>query len=775
MSYQRYFSRLFTLLLMFSFLINLTGCGCSHKNYNNYYYNYNNSGGTDSKRHNIYYQFSRDTVAKAVDAGATHVGGFAYDDNGNIDSKFAVAKQDIDEMDKAEDGDYLAQLNISGNAKHVDLYFYYESDGEKLATNCKYFRVDFAATTLDDDIIIDCDDNDVYFTIKTFDSMGLETSNFAAGDKIFTKVLLTCQGEGCFFAPIDTSGSANGDKTFAVTALISDDTDVAALSSEKDEEYLLFDALTAGTANLYVQNFDYTCIFTEHEVNVDNYTPDYTAVYIAPQGYTVSKDGSKILDPNGREVKAANLPKTQVLAAGASHTFVAIGAIDDGTAAATYELLGKKADAVLKTESQNINNDGFKVSVAAGATADDKASISAKYGELTSNVINITVEAAADFTAIYVAPEGYTVSDDGTKILDPNGREVDVANLPDTQAIATGESHTFVAIGAKDDGTAAATYALLGDAATAVLDTASQNITNDGFKVSVTADAAAADTATISAEYGDLTSNAINITVEVPPYLALYVVPWGYDPSDDGREIRDPYDDPIDPADLPTKQTMEFGTSYNFKVIGAKEDEDGNTIYEMVTTEVTAEMTTEAETITNENFKVTVARNASENETAVLQAACGSLKSAPMNVCPVPFRAIYLVDGTWVLSDDGSKIYDPEYPDDPDDWDFVGYVYDDFFLGVNFGFGALKNTDVPFQVIVIDTVEGRLKQIPVKVNTGDDGAEITLSGEVDNFTLKLSESSVHINSDATSGVEGYVSTSYRGLESEPRRYIITVQ
>ena len=94
-------------------------------------------------------------------------------------------------MDKADNGDYLAELIVNGASKHVDLYFYYENGDEKLATNGKYFSIDFASETKDHDIIIDCDANDVYITIKTYDNTGRETSNFAPGDKIFTKVFLT--------------------------------------------------------------------------------------------------------------------------------------------------------------------------------------------------------------------------------------------------------------------------------------------------------------------------------------------------------------------------------------------------------------------------------------------------------------------------------------------------------------------------------------------------------------------------------------------------------
>ena len=900
--YQRSFGKLSYLLLILSMLAAVLFAGCSDKDSSTTVYN-NCCGGcghSGSKRHKLYYQFAREVVAKAVNAGATHVGGFAYDDNYLVDSGFSITQEEISQMEKAENGDYLAELNVSSSVKHIDLYFYYKDGDDKLATNCKYLRVDFATTTKDKDIIIDSDENDAYFTIKTYDDQGRETSNFAPGDKIFTKVFLSCQGQGCFFAPLAISGSMGNDRTFAVSSVISSDTGVANLSSQTDDDYLLFDALAVGTSNLYVRNFDFTCIFTEHKVNVKQAAPvDYTAIYLTPEGYTVSDDGTKILDPNRREVNVANLPDTQVIDAGGSHTFIAIGAKNDGDKT-TYTILGDKADAVLKTDSQNINNDGFKVSVAMEATADDKASISASYNKLTSNIINITVKAAADYTELYLAPEGYTVSDDGTKILDPNGREVDVANLPDTQVIAAGGSHTFVVIGAKNDGNttyallsdkaeavlntdsqnisnsgfkvsvaaeataddkasisasykkltsnvinitveAAAdytelylapegytvsddgtkildpdggevstadlpqtqvidaggdhtfvaigakndgTYTLLGDAAEAVLDTTAQSISNDGFKVSVTLEAAETDEATISAKYGDLTSNVINITVKLPTYFALYVVPGGYNESDDGTKILDPVDDEVAPEDLPTSCNIEFGTSYEFQVIGAKRDEAGNVTYKTVTSDVTVtdELTTETDTITNNRFKVSIADESSESYTAALKAVCGAVKSNPMNIHPVPYRAIYIVPGHWVMSEDGSKIYDPDGSDDPDDWwDFDGYVYEDVKGGINFGFGVYPGLNVPFKLVVVDTDigtdgedHGRLRWVNVKVNPGDDGADITLSGAKQHVTLDLAASNIHIDSRETENVEVYVSSSYRGLVSHPDRFIITI-
>ena len=772
--YQRSFGKLSYLLLILSMLAAVLFAGCSDKDSSTTVYNNccGGSGHSGSKRHKLYYQFAREVVAKAVNAGATHVGGFAYDDNYLVDSGFSITQEEISQMEKAENGDYLAELNVSSSVKHIDLYFYYKDGDDKLATNCKYLRVDFATTTKDKDIIIDSDENDAYFTIKTYDDQGRETSNFAPGDKIFTKVFLSCQGQGCFFAPLAISGSMGNDRTFAVSSVISSDTGVANLSSQTDDDYLLFDALAVGTSNLYVRNFDFTCIFTEHKVNVKQAAPvDYTAIYLTPEGYTVSDDGTKILDPNRREVNVANLPDTQVIDAGGSHTFIAIGAKNDGDKT-TYTILGDKADAVLKTDSQNINNDGFKVSVAMEATADDKASISASYNKLTSNIINITVEAAADYTELYLAPEGYTVSDDGTKILDPDGGEVSTADLPQTQVIDAGGDHTFVAIGAKNDGT----YTLLGDAAEAVLDTTAQSISNDGFKVSVTAEAAATDEATISAKYGDLTSNVINITVKLPTYFALYITPSDYNESRDGTKILDPFDHEIAPEDLPDSKTMEFGTDYLFRVIGAKRDEAGNVTYKTVNSDVTVtgELTTVAETVTNDRFTVSVARRASENDTAALIAVCGAVKSKPMNIHPVPYQAIYVIDADWVVCDD--KVYNPSWSPDPDDPWFDGYTYEYFEWGggVDRGIGALKGDDVHFQVIAISTYEGKILPLGVKVNPDDDGADITLSGATDYATLNEATSSVHIDKNPSEDKLVYVSCSYKGLVSNPDGFIITI-
>ncbi|MBQ7569116.1 hypothetical protein IJT17_10000, partial [bacterium] len=466
---------------------------------------------------------------KAVEASATHVVGYAYDAKGQKDSKFAIEETEIAKMQKAENGDYLAKLNVSGYVRHIELYFYYKEGDEKFATNCKYIHTDFASRNRDGDIIIDCDADDVYFTIKTYDSLSQETNRFTSGDKVYAKVFVTWHGDDYFYDSV-----INEERTFSLGGIISDATDVVDNSAQQSDEYRVLDALAQGTANLYVYNLGFTCLFSEHEVSVEPAAPDYTALYLAPNGYTVSRDGSKILDPDGTEADPANLPGEQEIVAGGEHTFVAIGAKQDD-AGVTYELLGDTATAVLTTESANITNDGFKVSVAAGSTAADTASIQATMDELTSNAVSITVAAPVTYTALYLAPEGYAVNDDHTSIVDPNGTEVAADELPAEQGIAAGHEHVFVAIGAKNDGTAV-TYELLGNTAEAVLTTESANIANTGFCVSISDEATAADTATIKAVYDDLTSNIVNIAVTVN-YAELYIVPNGYTVSDDGTQI----------------------------------------------------------------------------------------------------------------------------------------------------------------------------------------------------------------------------------------------
>ncbi|MCR4784901.1 MAG: hypothetical protein K6A35_10380 [bacterium] len=134
------------------------------------------------------------------------------------------------------------------------------------------------------------------------------------------------------------------------------------------------------------------------------------------------------------------------------------------------------------------------------------------------------------------------------------------------------------------------------------------------------------------------------------------------------------------------------------------------------------------------------------------------------------------------MSEDGSKIYNPDGSDDPDDWwDFDGYVYEDVKDGINFGTGVYPGHDVPFKLVVVDTDigtdgedHGRLRWVNVKVNPGDDGAEIELSGAKQHVTLNLAASNIHIDSGETENVEVYVSSSYRGLVSHPDGFIITI-
>ncbi len=301
---QRSFGRLLSFLLTFSMLLAgalLAGCSDEHSTYNvhstsccncngncncnggcngncncngnanandNGNGNGNNNDGQADGRNRIHYLIPPSVVVKAVDAGATLMGGFAYDDNGLIDSNFSLAEQEIGKMGKAENGNYLAELNVSDNVKHVELYFYYENGDDKLATGCKHINLDFSSTTNDNDTIVDSDANNASFTIKTYDSTGRETSNFAPGDKIFAKVFITCPDQDCSFESLTMPNAEGNDETFTVSSLVSSDADVAAPSSQESDEYLLCDALADGTASLYVNNFGFTCLFSKHEVNV---------------------------------------------------------------------------------------------------------------------------------------------------------------------------------------------------------------------------------------------------------------------------------------------------------------------------------------------------------------------------------------------------------------------------------------------------------------------------------------------------------------------------
>ena len=159
--------KLCSLLFALSLLTGLALVGCSDKD-TNYYCN---CGGNcncgdghccDGDRHNgnarksVYYRISAETLAEAEAAGATHVGGVAYDNDGNDDCCFSVAQPEIAKMVKDAQGNYLAELNVSGSAKHVDLFFYYEdSEGVKRTAACKSVAVDFSSELGDRAVIQD--------------------------------------------------------------------------------------------------------------------------------------------------------------------------------------------------------------------------------------------------------------------------------------------------------------------------------------------------------------------------------------------------------------------------------------------------------------------------------------------------------------------------------------------------------------------------------------------------------------------------------------------
>ena len=266
------------------------------------------------------------------------------------------------------------------------------------------------------------------------------------------------------------------------------------------------------------------------------------------------------------------------------------------------------------------------------------------------------------------------------------------------------------------------------------------------------------------------------VCLERSYYTGLYLVTEDYTVSDDGTQILDRYEDPVDPANLPTRQTIEFGAERTFKVIGAVPDaaSPGSVLYSIVE-DAEPVLATDADTIANAGFRVSVARTASAGDTATIQAVRHGVKSGVMTIAAVPFESIFVCNGEWVLSDDGSKLYDSNYPDDPNDWDFVGFIFDDFLVGVNFGIGAFNNTDVSFQLIAVDTVQEKLVRIDVKDNPGDEDAKVLLSGDhPESGTLNLAGSCVHVNADATSGALVFVSARYRGLESDPNSFTITV-
>ncbi len=265
------------------------------------------------------------------------------------------------------------------------------------------------------------------------------------------------------------------------------------------------------------------------------------------------------------------------------------------------------------------------------------------------------------------------------------------------------------------------------------------------------------------------------VCLEKSKYAGLYLVTEDYSVSDDGTQILDRYEDPVNPADLPKRQTIEFGTEHTFKVIGVVPDaaSPGSVLYSIVE-DAEPVLATDADTIANAGFRVGVARTASAGDTATIQAVRHGVESGVVTIAAVPYRSIFVCDGKWTLSDDGSKLYDPSYPDDPNNWDFIGFIFEDFLVGANFGMGAFRNTDVPFQLIAVDTVQEKLVRIAVKVNPGDEDAEVLATCESPGcFTLDLAGSCVHINADATTGVPIYVSARYCGLESIPGGYIIT--
>ena len=258
------------------------------------------------------------------------------------------------------------------------------------------------------------------------------------------------------------------------------------------------------------------------------------------------------------------------------------------------------------------------------------------------------------------------------------------------------------------------------------------------------------------------------VCLEKSKYAELYLVTSAYTVSDDGTQILDRHEEPVDPANLPTRQTIEFGTEQIFKVIGAVPDaaSPGSVLYSVVE-DAEPVLATDADTIANAGFRVSVARTASAGDTATIQAVRHGVKSGAMTIAAVPYRSIFVCDGHMVLSDDGSKLYDPNWPDDL-------FTYADFLLGPNFSFGRFRGDDVPFQLVAVDTVQEKLVRIDVKDNPGDEDAKVLLSGaNPECFTLNLAGSCVHINADATDGAKVCVRARYRGLESAPEGFIIT--
>ncbi len=158
--------KLCSLLFSLSLLTGLALVGCSDKD-TNYYCNCGGNCNCESghcsschqyngnARKSVYYRISEETLAEAEAAGATHVGGVAYDNDGNDDCCFSVAQPEIAKMEKDAQGDYLAELNVSGDVKHVDLFFYFEDGGGKRTAACKSVPLDFSSGLEDRAVIQD--------------------------------------------------------------------------------------------------------------------------------------------------------------------------------------------------------------------------------------------------------------------------------------------------------------------------------------------------------------------------------------------------------------------------------------------------------------------------------------------------------------------------------------------------------------------------------------------------------------------------------------------
>ncbi len=156
MIHQQSVGKLVSLLLLLSLLTGLALVGCSEEK-THYNCNCGENCQCDScfcnngQRHNgkmrysVYYRVDGETLAKATATGATHVGGIAYDDDGNDDCCFSVVQPEIAKLDKDAQGNYLAELNVSDNVKHVDLFFYYEDSDGKRTTAYKSIPLDFSS------------------------------------------------------------------------------------------------------------------------------------------------------------------------------------------------------------------------------------------------------------------------------------------------------------------------------------------------------------------------------------------------------------------------------------------------------------------------------------------------------------------------------------------------------------------------------------------------------------------------------------------------------